>query len=387
MKLLIIFPSSQRGGAEEYTLKIAKGVLRQNCKIHVAFPKTHETSSLINDFTQLNAEYHQLNIADVKGNKFASLKASFSRLFSIYQLLNEIKPDVVLLNLPAHHLGFTILLLCGLLNFPTAVVFHLVPFSASFSKAKLQAYHQAKNRNQEWITISDYNRQHLAQEFNLDPQEFNCIYNGIERKSTMVKSDGDREGLYFKIRRELALTQTSQLIITVARLHPQKGHDYLIPIIPEIVAKFPQVHFVWVGDGEYQPYLEDLLREYKVETRVSFLGYRDDIPDLLTAADIFLFPSYQEGLPFAILEAMVYGVPIVASNTGGIPEMIAHQENGLLFATGDSYELLQQTNWALTHPTAMTNMAEAAKAEVVKFSETKMIENTWKVLDFLHRSP
>lgn len=381
MKLLIILPSTQRGGAEEYTLKIARGVLQPKWELYAAFPNTPETVSLIDEFTQQKVEYHQLNIAD-EGNKFASLKASLFRIFETYKLLFKIKPDVVLLNLPAHHLGFVILWVCGLLRIPTAVVFHLIPFSASFSKSKLKAYHWAKARNQAWITISDYNRKYLAQEFDLNPQEFHCIYNGI-KQDLIIQSELNKNKLRSKIRQELGLTETSQILLTVARLHPQKGHDYLIPIIPEITAKFPRVQFVWVGDGEHQTYLKDLLRKYKVETRVTFLGYRDDIGDLLSAADLFLFPSYQEGLPFAVLEAMVYGLGIVASDTGGIPEMITHKQSGLLFSTGDSQELQQQLDWALTHPTEMARMAEAAKIEVEKFSEAKMLKDTWEALDLL----
>lgn len=381
MKLLIIFPTTQRGGAEEYTLKIAKGALQQGWEIHTAFPKTPETISLINDFTEQSIKYHQLNIADVEGgNKLTLLKASLFRLLRTGKLLLKIKPDVVLLNLSAHHLGFIVLWLCGCLKIPTAVVFHLIPFPASFSQSKLSAYNWAKARNQEWITISNYNRKYLAQEFSLAPQEFHCIYNGIEPKSLIVQSNLDKNQLRCKIRQELGLAQTSQLLLTVARLHPQKGHDYLIPIIPEIIAQFPQVQFVWIGNGEYQTHLTNMLREYQVEAQVTLLGYRNDITNFLTAADLFLFPSYQEGLPFAVLEAMVSGLPIIASDTGGIPEMIVNQQHGLLFRTGDRQDLQQKLDWALTNPLAMTQMAQAAKVEVQKFSETKMLKDTLEIL-------
>ena len=384
MKLLIIFPSTQRGGAEEYALKIARATLQQNWKIHVAFPHTAGTSSLINDFTQKNIPYHQLDLADVEGGKLISLTASFLRLFKTSNLIFKLRPDVVLLNLPAHHLVFTTLWLCGLLKIPTAVVFHLIPFSAHFGKYKVKAYHWAKARNQQWITISNYNRQFLAKEFNLKPQAFHCIYNGIKQTSPIVKSGADIHKLRCHIRQELGLATNSKLLLTVARLHPQKGHDYLIPIIPEIIKKFPQVQFVWVGDGDRLQYLTDLLNKYQIADKVTLLGYRDDIANLLTAADLFVFPSYQEGMPFAVLEAMVYGLPIVASDTGGIPEMIIDGEHGLLFKTGDRQELLTKLDWALTNPILMAKMANAAKKQVPKFSEAQMQKNTLEVLQNLH---
>ena len=383
MKLLIILPSTQRGGAEEYAVKIAQGAKQKKWKIHTAFPKTISTISLIDDFAQQGTEYNPLAIADESRNKFTSLKASLFRLFATYKLLLKIKPDVVLINLPAHYFGFVPILVCGLLKIPTAVVFHLIPAPASFSSAKLRIYHWAKSRNQEWITVSNYNRKYLAQEFNLAPHELRCVYNGIKQESLVIPSEIERHKLRLKFRQELSLAETSQLLLTVARLHPQTGHDYLIPIIPQIVARFPQVHFVWVGDGEHYSYLTKILQQHNVEAKVSFLGYRHDIPDILNAADIFIFPSYQEGLPFAVLEAMVYGLPIVASDTGGIPEMVVHQHNGLLFKTGDCQDLQEKLDWALIHPAAMIQMAEVGKVEVQKFSETKMLKDTLEILENL----
>ncbi|MGL6340094.1 MAG: glycosyltransferase family 4 protein [Waterburya sp.] len=382
MKLVIILPSTQRGGAEEYTLKIAQAALEAGWQIDTAFPQTPDTASLIADFKQQNIGYYPLNIADQGQGKLDSIKASLLRLFRTQRLLSQLQPDVVLLNLPAHHLGFMSLWVCGLLQIPTAVVFHLIPFSASFTKSKLRAYHWAKARNQQWITISQYNCQRLGEEFSLASQEFRCIYNGI--KDSSISFNGDtKQQLRLQIRQELGLEANSQILLTVARLHPQKGHDYLIPIMPAIIARFPNVQFVWVGDGEYQADLNHQLQEYQVKDKVSFLGYRQDIPNLLAAADLFLFPSYQEGLPFAVLEAMIYGLPIVASDTGGIPEMIVNEEHGLLFRTGDRQDLLEKLDWALNHPAAMAQMANMAQIQVQKFSEATMLQDTLEVLQNL----
>lgn len=386
MKLLIIMPSTQRGGAEEYTLKIAQAALQAGWEIHTAFPQTPDTTSLINDFEQQNIGYYPLNIAEQEKGKLGGIKVSLFRLLRTQKLLSHLQPDVVLLNLPAHHLGFIILWLFGLLQIPTAVVFHLIPFPASFSKTKLRAYHWAKARNQRWITISNYNRQCLAQEFSLSPQEFDCIYNGIKQESCLGFDWETKQQLRAKIRQELGLEPNTQLLLTVARLHSQKGHDYLIPIMPEIITRFPAVRFIWVGEGEYQTYLSQQLQQYQVEERVLFLGYRHDIPQLLAAADLFLFPSYQEGLPFAILEAMVAGLPIVASDTGGIPEMIIDQEHGLLFSTGDRQDLCQKLIWALTHPATMAQMAKKAQVQVQRFSEANMLHKTLKLLSALRSS-
>ncbi|MGL5077997.1 MAG: glycosyltransferase family 1 protein, partial [Waterburya sp.] len=116
MKLVIILPSTQRGGAEEYTLKIAQAALEAGWQIDTAFPQTPDTASLIADFKQQNIGYYPLNIADQGQGKLDSIKASLLRLFRTQRLLSQLQPDVVLLNLPAHHLGFMSLWVCGLLQ-------------------------------------------------------------------------------------------------------------------------------------------------------------------------------------------------------------------------------------------------------------------------------
>jgi len=104
---------------------------------------------------------------------------------------------------------------------------------------------------------------------------------------------------------------------------------------------------------------------------------------LLQASDLFVFPTYFEGQPFALLEAMAYGLPIVTSKASGIPEVIAHGIHGLLFRTGDRCELLETLRWSLRHPEEMRVMAENAQLRSQDFSEEKMLKETLEVLQQL----
>ena len=83
-------------------------------------------------------------------------------------------------------------------------------------------------------------------------------------------------------------------------------------------------------DGAYLNYLKDMAQELGVNQSVNFLGHRADIPQLLTLSDLLVLPSYTEGLPLVILEAMAAGLPVVATPVGGIPEVVIHQETGFL---------------------------------------------------------
>lgn len=403
MKLLVIFPSTQRGGVEEYTLKIASFVLTHNWTVHSAFPQASGTTSLIKDFTDKEIIYHPLDIREIAIPSWAELSQKNSSLLSILPsliiprllfdlsklphfvrslfLLKKISPDVVMINLPWPDHGMGSILACSLLNIPTVVVFHLIPQVISLSNIKLKLYEWAKNRNQNWLGICQSNCQLVSQSFKIPPQQINCIYNGAKYNNYQPPTNLTQ--LRHELRQELGLSENTKIALTVARLSDQKGHDYLIPAIPHLVKEFPQLKFVWVGDGEKRQVLENLVKEYGVTEQVLFLGYRSDIPRLLQASDLFVFPTYYEGQPFAMLEAMSYGLPIITSATSGIPEVIEHQIHGLLTRTGDSCDLLEAIRWALNNPEAMNIMAENAKLRVKDFSEERMVQETLNLLENL----
>jgi glycosyltransferase involved in cell wall biosynthesis len=151
-------------------------------------------------------------------------------------------------------------------------------------------------------------------------------------------------------------------------------------VIPHLIKEFPDVKFVWVGDGELREDLINKVREYGIEDKVLFLGYRSDVPRLLKSADLFVFPTHYEGQPFALLEAMGHGLPIVTSDASGIPELIENRVHGLLFRTGDSCDLSEALRWALMHSDSMKEMARNAQQRVQEFSEERMVKETLGVL-------
>lgn len=401
MKLLVIFPSTQRGGVEEYTLKIASFILTHNGEVHGAFPQTSGTTSLIKDFTEKGIIYHPLEIAEVPIQSLEELSkkklgllqilpsliiprvqfdlSKLPHLFKSLLLLRNISPDLVMINLPWSDYGMGTILACALLRIPTVVVFHLIPQPISLSNLKLKLYQWAKNRNQKWLGICQSNCQFVSQSFQIPLEELSCIYNGA--KPFPHNPPENIKEFRTQIRQELGLTETTQIALTVARLSSQKGYDYLIPTIPHLIQEFPDLKFVWVGDGEQREFLINLVKEYEVTDHVLFLGHRSDVPRLLQAADLFIFPTYAEGQPFAILEAMGYSLPIIASATHGIPEVITHQVHGLLTRTGDSCDLLEKIRWALRNPEDMTKMAQKALLRVQDFSEEKMLKETWELLN------
>ncbi len=131
-------------------------------------------------------------------------------------------------------------------------------------------------------------------------------------------------------RLELGLRPSEFVIGTVGRLNPVKGTEYLIRAVPEIVKRREDVRVLVVGDGPLRGDLEALVQFLGLEKTVTFLGWRDDSVDIINALDLFVLPSVHEGMPTVLLEAMSLGVPVVASNTGGIPDIVADNWSGIL---------------------------------------------------------
>jgi glycosyltransferase involved in cell wall biosynthesis len=177
--------------------------------------------------------------------------------------------------------------------------------------------------------VSTATKTQLDHDLGLGPQVISVIHNGV-----VVKS-GDHE----RVRRELGMRPGELLILAVGNLDPRKGHMVLLEALAEIARRRPgsawRLAIAGGRGGPERPRLEAFAAREGLADRVHILDYRDDVPDLLAAADIFAMPSLWEGLPLAILEAMLAGAAIVASETSGIPEAIVSGEHGLLTPPGD----------------------------------------------------
>ncbi|MBE9179993.1 glycosyltransferase family 4 protein [Oculatella sp. LEGE 06141] len=383
MKALVIIPSTLRGGVEEYVLRVTSGAVKAGWDVHVALPNAPDVQALINDFQQNGVDYHPLTIAEtIYRKKLAWFRRYLPQFIKTIALLKRLQPDVVQIVLPHPENCLGSILACAFLQVPTVVRFGLVASQWSFDSLRLKLYRWARSRHQQWVTISQNNRELVSRSFEMPQQDIVCIYNGA---SVVVpdRTPQEIEATRNTVLQELGLSPNSILALTVGRLEGQKGYTDLIPAIPHIVKEFPTVQFIWVGDGKDRPKLTNLVKEYGIEANVLFLGYRSDVPKLLEIADLFVFPTHFEGgQSSAIAEAMAYGLPIVTSNASGIPEVIDHGVHGLLFRTGDSCDLLETLRWTLRHPEQMQQMAHNAQVRSHDFSEAKMVQN---MLDLWHK--
>jgi glycosyltransferase involved in cell wall biosynthesis len=177
--------------------------------------------------------------------------------------------------------------------------------------------------------------------------------------SPLAKPSQPRE----EVRRRLALPEGAVVALYLGRLSPVKRPDLLVQAARLIPRKLP-VHFVVAGEGDMRAQLESALRAQGLEDRFHFMGHvaHDDVGTLLAAADLLVLPSASEGLPVAVMEAMAFGLPIVASAVGGVPEIVRDGENGYLFPAGDARMLAARIAALASDPTLRQRLGHANEA-------------------------
>lgn len=205
------------------------------------------------------------------------------------------------------------------------------------------------------------------------------IYNGVdvERFSPKKKTAS--------MRAESEMNKEAPVIGTVSSLTPHKGHEHLIDAASLVLETLPSAQFLIIGDGPLRQKLENQAKNRNIHHDVIFTGIRKDIPEMLSLMDVFVLPSLsREGLGIAIIEAMAAEKPVVATDIGGIPEVVNDGETGFLVPPGDPEALAGAIIELLQNPHKAKTMGEKGRARVKKkFTTKKMlseIENVYQSL-------
>lgn len=164
--------------------------------------------------------------------------------------------------------------------------------------------------------------------------QFDYIYNGVDI-AALEKRNVSRK----QKRQQLAVGDDCPLVVTAGRLVPVKGYKYLIEALPLIVREAPNIQVIFIGDGELREELLNKAKALKLENNALFLGMRNDVPEIISCSDLFVLPSINEGFGIVLLEAMAMRRPIVATNVGGIPEVVLDGETGILVPPKDPVQL------------------------------------------------
>jgi glycosyltransferase involved in cell wall biosynthesis len=202
------------------------------------------------------------------------------------------------------------------------------------------------------LAVSERNRENIIEAERIPPGRIAVLPNGIASSEPLVDDP----------RGELGVPSDVLLIGAIGRLTWEKGHADLIRSIAEVAQRHPRVQCVVIGGGSEGPTLQHLIDELALGTHVRLVGQREDARRLISAFDVAVLSSHSEGSPVALLEYMADGVPIVATNVGGIPELVQDGVHGLLVPPRDPAALAAAINRLLDDRELASRLGEAARA-------------------------
>jgi L-malate glycosyltransferase len=183
---------------------------------------------------------------------------------------------------------------------------------------------------------------------------------------------------------DLWLPHEAPLVGNVAALVPHKGQRYLVEAATGVVARQPDTRFIIAGEGELRSSLEHQIKSHHLEKHVILAGFRPDVLSVHKAFEVFVMSSVTEGLGTSLLDAMACGKPVVATNVGGIPEVVADQETGFLVPPRDRLAMAAAIVRLLEDRALRQRMGSAGLARVrEKFGAERMVAETVRVYERL----
>jgi len=220
------------------------------------------------------------------------------------------------------------------------------------------------NKTDQIIAISMDNFGQLSEYGEYVKNRLNIINNGIELDRFLDNQD-----------KASLNVQNGDLVITcIAELHERKGQKYLIEAFKKLQAEMPLLHLFLVGKGPNETYLKTT---YKDVTNLHFLGWREDVPQLLRASDVFVLPSLREAFGLALVEAMASGVAVVATDNGGTKDIVEDGKTGYLLPPANSDRLAEAIRTLLRNPDQKRDMEKAALERVkALFTADEMARKT-----------
>lgn len=214
----------------------------------------------------------------------------------------------------------------------------------------------------------------------VSPHKVYTVYNGVDVQ-TFVPNSEAREA----IRRQYCVVPEDRLIVFLSHATRQKGLHVLIKSLPDILAQRGGVKLLVAGEGDYLEGAKRLMNSLGLERHIIFAGHvpHEWSTSYLNAADLFVLPTLrQEGMPFALLEAMACLKPVVASRIGGIPSVVEHGVNGLLVSPGKAADLTRAVLRLFDDEELAERIARKARETVVRgYSIDSMVDGTLRVFD------
>lgn len=259
---------------------------------------------------------------------------------------------------------------------PIIISWETVSHAANYMHVKLHQrvmYEYAMKLVYKIVAVSLEAKNSLIEKRNINESKIEVIHYGVD-VDKYIKQDNHAK------KKEILIENNYPIIGIVSRLDPVKGHSYLLDAMVGVIKKYPMAKCLIVGDGSCKKELEQKAHNLGLSKNILFLGFRNDIKELLSTLDVFVLPSITEGLPNAVLEAMACDIPVVATSVGGIPEVITNKKNGILVQPKNPVPLEKAIIEVLSDDKLRKNLINNSK-EIIHstFSLEKQIQDFHKL--------
>ncbi len=220
-------------------------------------------------------------------------------------------------------------------------------------KLKIFLHKASIKKLRKLVVISEKHKHQLIQLLGKKFEgKIDVVYNGVDETKFKIAKEEVEQGVS---------KNETIVILEIARLTKIKGQELLLEAFYELSKIYANLELWFAGEGDLKETLILQANEKSIDKHVKFIGFTNDVPSLLYKTDIVVLPSYNEGLPLSIIEAMAMGKAIVATKIAGIPEMITDGENGLLIAPGDTKALISALKNLIENPTLRVNLGKSAR--------------------------
>lgn len=348
MRILYVITKSEIGGAQTHLMEVVRYMHRAGHDVSVV---TGTTGWLTNELAAIGVDYKILPDLVREINPAKDIKT----INYICRIMEDKHPDII--HCHSSKAGIVGRIAGAIKNVPAVFTAHGWAFTSGVSPAKRIIYsaieHMMLGITRKVICVSEFDRQLAKRCFLHNYNRIVTVHNGIVDKnfnSNIVK--------------EYSL---SLKLVSVARFSHQKNNMQLIMAVEQINKLYSgSLQLNMVGDGPLLSEAQAYATSHKLENYVHFLGSRTDVDDILNQNDIFCLISNYEGLPISIIEAMRAEMPIIASDVGGVNELVQDGVNGFLIPRGNISELVDKLKYILEHKKLIKSMGKASRKNYEK---------------------
>ncbi len=344
MRVLFITSSSINGGAQKHIREMFKSLTKNKHEVYLIAPNGWLTDEL--------KEY---------GDRVVKLNPSLTNNTKLIKIIDEIKPDITNTFILSGGVYGTLAWkkkkygkLFVTVNNP--VIYPGIPWIGKILYPRM--YRWMSRFASAFLVKSDKVRDEVSAVIR-NKKPVLSIKNGVD----FCVFDKNKEYPY--IRKELGILKEEIVITNVAALDVRKGQEYLIKAASRLREHYP-VSVLLVGEGEDEERLRKLVKEETAEAFVHFMGRRSDINCILANSDIFVLSSLHEGLPNALMEAMAMGLPCIATDVGGVRQLIDDEDKGIVIRAGNADDIIRSVQGIISDKNRMTFIGDNAYKKIAK---------------------